>query len=378
MTETGYRQLGANSDGSAGRTSRRAVLAGLGGTAAAALAGCLSGGSAGDGGGADSITVSVYGGAYGNVFEEYVAGPYEEETGTTVEVSKAWSKRVSKLRSAEQGGNDPPYDLIGLSGFNYLTAREEELVQPVRYGNVPNADMVWDFFKEYRTDEYGVPAEGGVLGIIYKEGVPHAESWADFKTIDRDAGMNGGYWKNPLIVSSLLAERADGIQELYDESMHDAVFAQLEQISENVSSWYTGGASVWEALDGGTIDYGAFYYASGLAGIDNRPEKDYRMALPEQSPGYYTNFCVTNTDKRAAAEDFLNYMLRTEVQTRWNENGYYIPANSEVAGNYVDRLQGLYPESDDELADFMLLGNSERLAPYQSMLSDRFARITST
>ena len=100
------------------RLSRRAALGAIGGTTVA-LAGCTGGGSA------DSLTVSVYGGAYGNVFEEEVADPFEAETGISVEVAKAWSNRVTKLRSAQSGGGEPPFDVIGLSGFNYLSARTD-------------------------------------------------------------------------------------------------------------------------------------------------------------------------------------------------------------------------------------------------------------
>jgi len=348
------------------------MLGAVGGSVAA-FAGCLSGGG---GSGADSLTVSVYGGAYGNVFEETVAAAYEEETGTTVNVSKAWSNRVSKLRSASQGDGDPPYDLIGLSGFNYLTARNEELLTPVRYENVPNAEMVWPFFREYRTDEYGVPGEGGVLGIVYKDDSPHATTWSEFMEVDAPAGMNGGYWKNPLLIAALLTDEAEGVGEIYDPAMHDAMFSTLEQLSENIATWYRGGADVWSALGGGTIDYGAFYYASGLAGIDSRPDSNYQMVLPETSPGYFTNFCVTNTDKRDEAERFLDFMLRTDIQTAWNQNGYYVPANQNVAGDYAERLQGVYPESNDEMESFFIIGNAEELSPYQSDLSDRFTEIT--
>jgi spermidine/putrescine transport system substrate-binding protein len=367
----------ATADGERPSASRRAVLGALGG-AAVALAGCAGGTTGGASGGTDELTVSVYGGAYGDVFEETVANAYEAETGTTVNVAKAWSNRVSTLRSASQGSGDPPYDVIGLSGFNYLAARNEDLVVPVRYENVPNAEKVWPFFREYRTDEYGVPGEGGVLGIVYEEGQPHAETWADFATVDAPAGMNGGYWKNPLLIAALLTDVAPGVEEIYDPDTHDEMFATLETLAQNVATWYRGGADVWSALDGGQIEYGAFYYASGLAGIDARPDKNYGMVLPEQSPGYYTNFCVTDTDRRDEAERFLDFMLRTEIQTDWHQNGYYVPANREVAGSYSDRVQGRYPETNDALADFFVLGNSERLQQYQSALSDEFTRITSS
>ena len=356
-----------------GSVSRRAMLGAVGGSVAA-LSGCLTGGD--ESSGADSITVSVYGGAYGNVFEETVAGAYEEETGTTVNVQKAWSNRVSQLQSASQGDDGPPYDVIGLSGFNYLTARNEELLTPVRYDNIPNAEKIWPFFREYRTDEYGVPGEGGVLGIVYREGDPHATTWSEFMEVDAPAGMNGGYWKNPLLIAALLTDETAGVGEIYDPEMHDAMFSTLEDLAENVATWYRGGADVWSALGGGTIDYGAFYYASGLAGIDNRPDKNYGMVLPEMSPGYFTNFCVTNTDKRDEAERFLDFMLRTEVQTEWHNNGYYVPANREVAGSYADRVQGAYPESNEGMESFFVLGDSERLSAYQSELSDRFTEIT--
>lgn len=355
--------------GSSETYSRRDLIKTAGGLVAGTglTTGCL-----GDGGEDRPLRVSPYSGAYGEVFEEVVVEGFRDEYGIEVEVAPGWDERVTELRSTVGSGGSVPYDIVGVAGQNYLIGINEGLFEPVRYQNVPNADDVWDFMRGYRTDEYGVPGEAGVSGIMYDEGGPYAEGWDGLLSSDAPVGMDTGYWDVSLLVTALMSEELPGAEEFNQPEAHETLLSEFEEVSERVDVWYQGGAEVWEIMERGQVDQAVFYYASGRAGIESRG-LDYGMAIPDTAPAYYTNFCVTKgSPNREDAERFLNYMLREEVQREWVSEGYYVPANSTVAGDYPDSVAGVYPTDEEGMRGFLTVPDWEGIEGSVDELSNGF------
>jgi spermidine/putrescine transport system substrate-binding protein len=334
---------------------------------AASITGCLS-----DGGGERPLRVSPYSGAYGEVFEEVVVDGFTEEHDIEVETAPGWDERVTELRSTVESGGSVPYDIVGVAGQNYLIGVNEGLFEPIRYENVPNAEAVWDFMQEYRTDEYGVPGEAGVSGIMHDEGGPYAEDWEQLLSSEVPVGMDTGYWDVSLLVTALLSDELPGAQEFNSPDAHDGLLSEFEEVNSKVDVWYDGGGEVWEIMEREEVDQAVFYYASGRAGIESR-DLDYGMVVPDTAPAYYTNFCVTSgTQKREEAEQFLNYMLREDVQREWVREGYYVPANSEVADDYPDSVSDVYPDTEERMREFLKVPDWEGIEGSVEDLSDGF------
>jgi spermidine/putrescine transport system substrate-binding protein len=351
---------------SVGGWTRRGVLGAAGAGFAGAATGCL-------GGGEDRpLRVSPYSGAYGDVFEDVVVDGFVEEHGIEVETAPGWDERVAELRSTVESGGAVPYDLIGVAGQNYLVGVNEGLFEPVRYDNVPNAEDVWGFMRDYRTDEYGVPGEAGVSGIMHDEGGAYAETWEELLSSEAPFGMDTGYWDVGLLVTALLSDERSGAGEFNDPDAHDALLSEFDGVADDVDVWYDGGGEVWEIMGRGEVDQAVFYYASGRAGIESR-DLDYGMVVPEEAPAYYTNFCVTkDSPNREEAEMFLNYMLREDVQREWVREGYYVPANSRVAEDYPDAVDGVYPTGEPAMSDFLKVPDWEAIEGGIEALSDGF------
>lgn len=337
----------------------------MGGSTAAATAGCV--------GDEDRpLRVSPYSGAYGEVFEEVVVEGFMDEHGVEVETAPGWDERIAELRSTVEAGGTVPYDIVGVAGQNYLIGVNEGLFEPVRYENVPNADNVWGFMRDLRTDEFGVPGEAGVSGIMYDEGGPYAEDWDELIRSDVPVGMDTGFWDVSLLVAALLSDERPGIGEFNDPEAHDALLEEFERVSSEVDTWYTGGGEVWEIMERDEVRQAVFYYASGRAGIDSRG-LDYGMLIPDEAPAYVTDFCVTrNSPNRETAEEFLNYMLREDVQREWVREGYYVPANSAVAEDYPEEVEDVYPSSEDQMEGFLKVPDWEAIEGDIERLSDGF------
>jgi len=350
--------------------NRRRMLRAIGGiTAGTALTtGCLGGNEDED----RPLRVSPYSGAYGDVFEEVVVEGFMDEHGTEVETAPGWDERVTELRSTVESGGTVPYDIVGVAGQNYLIGINEGLFEPIRYENVPNANEVWGFLREYRTDEYGVPGEAGVSGIMHDEEGSYARDWSELLESEAPVGMDTGYWDVSLLVTALLSEKRPGAEEFNDTEAHEELLNSFEGVSEEVDVWYDGGGEVWEIMERGEVDQAVFYYASGRAGIDSRGI-GYGMVVPEKAPAYYTNFCVTSdSPNRDEAEEFLNYMLREDVQREWVREGYYVPANSAVADEYPEEVADVYPNTEEGMREFLTIPDWEGIEGNVESLSDGF------
>lgn len=362
-----HKSVLSETDGHTRRDVLRYTGSGLAVGTGAATTGCLGGGSEDR-----PLRVSPYSGAYGDVFEEVVVEGFMDEHGTEVETVPGWDERVTELRSTVESGGTVPYDILGVAGQNYLIGINEDLFEPIRYENVPNADDVWGFMRDYRTDEYGVPGEAGVSGIMHDEGGPYAETWDELLNSDAPVGMDTGYWDVSLLVTALLSDERPGAGEFNDPGAHEELLGRFEEVSQEVDVWYDGGGEVWEIMERGEVDQAVFYYASGRAGIESR-DIDYGMVVPEKAPAYYTNFCVTSgTPNREDAEEFLNYMLREDVQREWVREGYYVPANSAVAEDYPDAVSEIYPSTEEGMGEFLTVPDWEAIEGNIESLSDGF------
>jgi len=348
--------------------TRREFIGMTGGLALGSVTGCL-------GGGEDRpLRVSPYSGAYGEVFEEVVVNGFREEHGIEVETSPGWDERIAELRSTAEAGGTVPYDIVGVAGQNYLIGVNEDLFEPIRYENVPNAEEVWGFLREMRSDEYGIPGEAGVSGIMHDSDGPYAEGWEDLISSDAPVGMDTGFWDVALLVTAFLDEERPGAGEFNDPEAHESLLNEFDRVSEEVDVWYEGGGEVWEIMEREEVNQAVFYFASGRGGIERRG-LDYSMVVPDRAPAYYTNFCVTkDSPNREEAEMFLNYMLREDVQREWVREGYYVPANSSVADDYPEPVNGVYPTDEDGMEGFLTVPDWEAIEGHIEDLSEGFNR----
>lgn len=395
---------GSRSDDSAGKStktdtrgpiSRRGFLTSATGASVVALAGCMSGpsGSSGDsedGGSAGTetggstgnsskkyagktLSVATWAGIYAKAFEQSVAKSFEEKTGATVEVNPAGGSILSEIKSAP--ADNPPYDVAAAEGFFYWQGRKEDLFLEVRDENVPNLDGVYDYLKNLRGTKYGVPTDGSLEGIIYRDDIGWDPStWSDLLTEKKGTsriGFEGSWYIYPLEVSAVSLNTASGIQELYDSKHHPELFDRMRAFGQNVELWTGSFAEIESSLRQHIIDMSMWY--SGMGNAAAAETDSLKWTTPSQTAGYLDHYCpVRGTDKRDMAEDFLNHMLDPAVQEKWASEGYVYTSNRNV--DYPDRVADQYPTSASEWKA-VKIANFNKLSEYSSKLSSKFQEI---
>lgn len=389
---TGSRQSSDSVESNnSGRVNRRQFI--HAGTAAtiAGLAGC-SGGSGGSGtesssgssgSGTDSggetvgstgdesvtLRVSVWSGTYADYFRQTVKKRYEEETGNTLKVIPGWNEILSKIKAAP--ADNPPYDVSITDGYFYHQGMADNLFTEVNYDNVPNIDNVYPYLKEFWTTKYGVPTDGSPMALIYNSDNIDWEpsNWQDLEEAEK-VGMEGGFYVYPLHVGAIAADQKSGAQEIYNESSHSAVFDQLEAF--DVKAWYGSGAEVWELFRQGTVNIAQWYYGTALQ--EAQEQDNVNAVLPPTTTAYFDHYCpVRGTDKKAEAEELLNFMLRPEVQTEWTNSANLLMSTKGV--EYSDLTSEDYPQSNEEYKNTFAFPDWGYLSDYSSKFSDNFQKL---
>jgi spermidine/putrescine transport system substrate-binding protein len=347
--------------------SRRRFLLGAGAGTVAALSGCASlasdGGSGGEGtdsgtstgksaGGPDfsgeTLRVMVWSGNYADRFEETIKPMYEERTGGRIQVNRGWNEILAQIRSAPEDA--PPFDVTITEGYFYLLGRNDDLFLPVRTENVPNLDEVIDFYRNFRTTEYGVPIDGAPTTLIYRNDTDFTPSkWSDLASStvrnSNGVGIDVGFWWFPQHDAAVAMDDMELAGEVYDKQTRMSVFDYMEN-EWNIQGWASSGEDIWQMFDNGVIDYAQWYYeqtAYDIGDFDNLSH-----TAPTRNSGFVNHWCpVRGTDKRRMAEHFLNFMLDAEVQTEWSKNSptLFTNENMEYA---TDKLDTDLPNNSEE------------------------------
>jgi spermidine/putrescine transport system substrate-binding protein len=373
-------------DGKQTSVGRRTFLAGSS-AAAVALAGCAGGGDGGDGGdggttgttdaapfAGETLRVSTWSGTNEQIFRETIKPMYEERVGGTLEVVGNWTQILSKIRAAP--ADDPPYDLtVGGSRIHYL-GDQADLWEPVRYENVPNAEVIRDSLTETRSSEKAVPIAYGVMCYAYDEDSLSWQpgEWSDLTTTAERVALPGSYYTNALMMGAIISEAEPMEQEIYSADGLDTVFETLGQVP--ISKFYSGAQDLWSAIGGGTANVGQYFFAYSVAKDRASDSLNVGVHVPERTTGYVDFYqIVRGTQHRAMAEDFLDFLLSAEAQSAYADSFNLGTANPEAELPELSRRQ--LPTTDAELENVAFQRYSE-LAQEFSDIRQRYEEFKSS
>lgn len=363
-----------------GRITRRGFLAAGGAGGVAALAGCTGGGSTPGGtttGEVESsapfrnktLRVSTWSGTNATVFQEEIKPAYEERTGGTLEVVPGWSQILAKIRSAP--ADSPPYDLTVTGQRQHYIGVQSDLWEPVDYDNLENGDVIKPALQ--REDPISVPLAYGVMCYAYDRAAVDWQpgEWADLTTKAEDVTLPGTFWPNSMLMAAIVSEQQEFDGEIYDPDGHDAIFEVLRDI--DTSKFYTGAQDMWTAIDQGVATMGQYFFAYSLKKAQTTESMDIGLHVPERTTGYIDDYhIVRGTDRKAMAEDFLDFMLSTEMQTTYAENFNLGMVNPET--EYPEATRESVPLTNEALENVAFL-EWDRVAEYSSDLSERFREL---
>ena len=306
----------------AGKVSRRKVLKGATGLAAAAAVGL----PAVHVHAARSLKVGVYGGYFKDSFDEFIFPDFAKDTGIEVEsiaepTGETW---LVQIRNAAKAGVAPA-DVSMLGGFSRLRGAEEELWLPLDESKIPNAPEFLEESFVYRYPDgrlYGVGAVSWFITLCSNTEIyPEAPtSWADMwdPKYEDSLGLLA-LASNSYLLDITAATFFDADLLTTQEGIEQAL-AKLSEVRPNVRLWYKDEGTFQQALQDGEIPMGQYYHdVAELARADGFP---VRSTFPKEggvvdSGGWLVSKA---SEKQEEAEVFMNYTSSPEIQAKLSRN----------------------------------------------------------
>jgi spermidine/putrescine transport system substrate-binding protein len=104
--------------------------------------------------------------------------------------------------------------------------------------------------------------------------------------------------------------------------------------------------------------------------------EEYEAVVPTQTTAYFDHYCpVRGSDKKAEAENVLNFMLRPEIQTAWHAEGKNMMSTEDV--EYSEIGSEYHPKSN-EAYQKISFPDWTKLSEYSGKLSEEFSKVKSS
>ena len=292
--------------------------------------------------------------SWGEYIDEDLITQFEAETGILVNYQTAESNEAlySLLKS---GAGD--YDVIVPSDYMISQLIEEDMLEELDYGSIPNFSLVDSRFKNLPYDpenRYTVPYAWGTVGIIYNTtmiGDP-ITSWS--------ALIDDQYAGNVLMFRNSRDAMATALSYLgYSLNTTDPI--QLREAFELLKDAKSRGVyqsfvmdEIFQKLEGGNAAIGAYYAGDYLTMLENN--EDLAFVVPEEGSNWFMDaMCVLkgalHFDEAMA---WINFIASTEANLKNMDYLWYASPNQEALEQYPAYYEELYGEPlDPEIYEIM-------------------------
>jgi putative spermidine/putrescine transport system substrate-binding protein len=323
---------------------RRAVQAtGLIAIAVIALTGCRSADTTAGEGDPGSLSINSFGGTFQEAIEKNVIAPYEEESGTTVDVTTAISSEALTQLRADSSAFDVAYmDLAVIA-----QAKAAGLLQPLDLDSIPNSEELYPLAVD--EDGYWVAELTSMTGLAYNTDkvTEPPTSWSDLWD-DKYAGH--------VAISNVAG--TVGYQFLIEaaklnggsESDIDPGFAAIEELKPNLVSIYNTPDEMSRLLSSGEAWIGPWY--ADRTGALKATGAPVAFVQPEEGAIAVISAMVIPKDaiNVEGANDFINFQLAADVNSRFMQATGNGPTNStvELPQSYLDA--NYVPYGEEQIA----------------------------
>lgn len=321
-------------------------------------------------GSSDALTLNVYNwgeyisdgseGSFDTVreFETWYEQTYGQKVRVNYSTFASNEDMYAKLSSGAVS-----FDVVIPSDYMIARMREENMLLPLNFDNIPNYQYIDESFHGLYydpADQYTVPYTYGVVGIIYNANVvdpADAVGW--------DLMWNPKYSGNILQFNN--SRDAFGTAQYKlgldvnetDHAVWDAAVAELKAQAPLVKSYVMD--EIYNMMESGEAAVAAYYAGDYFTMLDAQADGvDLRFYYPEPTNYFVDAMCIPSCcQDQELAEIFINYMLSAEPAIANAEYIYYASPNSlvyEDAG-YLEELgeeavEILYPGLDDFSAQY--------------------------
>ena len=278
---------------------------------------------------ADPVTLNISG--YGGVLNEYLTKtfgqPFEQQTGIKVNFGANASLALAKLQVAS--GSPAQWDIIVLTGAEYIAAIEQNLIEPYDYSIIDSSHIP----PEYK-GTHGVKLSLYLFSMMWdRRQIPDdkaPKTWAEFWDTERFKGKRSLY-SNVSDGSVLeLALLADGValDKLYPLDV-DRALRSLERLGRQNIIWHTTNQEPIQQLTSQAVALAMGFNGRVILANRSGAQLSYNPAYSAVSGNPYTVSRASAHKKEAM--QLLNFMLTdAKADAQYMELTNYALPNTEA------------------------------------------------
>lgn len=333
---------------------RRTFLKSTGLAATIGIAGCIGEPGSGSKVSEDNpLKIGLSTGAFREMYTEHIVNPFTEETGIPTESVKMANppQAFSKFASAVQNG-DAPIDVILNTVPTTLRGISSDMWTKFEPGDFENLKYYEDRFAEKQDGQLvGAPSQGWFLNLVHNTDVmadDHPTAWKDLWSSDYEDSLGIYNLANTNYLIDITSQLYfDGYSTLETNEGVKEVLGKLEETIPQVKLWYKSGSTFLQRLKQGDVPAGQYYHdVTYFEAQDGAPVKS--VFADEGSIISYGHFShLITSEKTEAAQQFLDFSMRPEVQDAVSRNLFTVPLikrkHSEISSETYKNIAGPGP-----------------------------------
>ncbi|MBD5118372.1 MAG: ABC transporter substrate-binding protein, partial [Clostridiales bacterium] len=295
--------------------------------------------------------------SWGEYIDEDLITQFEEETGIRVNYQTAESNEAlySLLKS---GGAD--YDVIVPSDYMISQLIEEDMLEELDYGQIPNFELIDQRFRNLPYDpenKYTVPYTWGTLGLIYNANMVDEEldSWGALYG-DEYAGSVLLINNSRDALGAALIHLGYSVNTTDENEIREA-FGLISDASRRGVFQGKVMDQVFQKMEGGNAAIASYYAGDYLSMLENQADGvDLRYVIPEEGANWFVDaMCVLkDAPHYDAAMEWINFIASTDANLANMDYIWYASPNAEALERYPAYYEELYDEElDPELYEIM-------------------------
>ena len=281
---------------------------------------------------------------------------YEETYGTPVKVNyDTFSSNEDMYAKVSSGAVS--YDLLIPSDYMIARMKDEGMLLPLNYSNIPNYQYIGEDFRGLYYDpdnQYTVPYTYGIVGVIYNANVVDEADTGDW-----DLMWNEKYAGNILTFNNSRDAFGTAMYKLAldvnttDHAVWDRAAEEL--LAQNPILKGRVMDEIYNMMASGEAAVSAYYAGDYFTMVDNQADTvDLQFYYPPRTNYFVDAMCIpTCCQNQELAEVFINFMLSREAAIANAEYIWYACPNSLVVEDeqYIEdmgeeAMEILYPEME--------------------------------
>lgn len=232
------------------------------------------------------------------------------------------------------------YDLISTSDATLNEMMGQRLIAELDLENIPNLANTDPLYLDLPNDpgnKHSVPYDWGTTGLVYNTDCvqPEAESWSllEDPRVEGRIGMDTDF---SVALGSILKSLGYS-QNSGDPAEIEEAMVRLTDLKLNHGMEFVVWNELRDRIIAGDLCVALAFNGDVAVYIDDYDNLGY--FVPEEGSDFYLDVLAIPRDapNKAAAESFMNYLLRPDVHAANNEyTGYAVPNRASIEGGYVE------------------------------------------